>query len=102
MNVAISQKSCVAQILTRKMTGNGMNQNPENWQGVKYGNQACNNTTIDEIWGGYTQIKKQKSLELISTHYVAGGKGTFTTVSNTQHIGANCHLFSSGGLARPC
>ena len=53
-----TKKNSIAQILTRKMTGNGMNQNPENWQGVKYGNQACNNTTIDEIWGGYTQIKK--------------------------------------------
>ena len=32
VNVVISQKKWVAQFLTRKMTGNGMNENPENWQ----------------------------------------------------------------------
>jgi hypothetical protein len=30
VNVVISQKKLVAQFLTGKMTGNGMNENPEN------------------------------------------------------------------------
>ena len=51
VNVAISQQNWVTQFLTRKMTGNGMNKNPENWQ--------C------EVLSQYSQSESGESVKFI-------------------------------------